>query len=79
MTALILTVSLSSSTATAQTDDDEDWADVALALIAGIDFESYAIGPLGSPWTLTPSGASAMTVESLVSLAGSGKALKING
>ncbi|MCC6160583.1 MAG: hypothetical protein IT350_21225 [Deltaproteobacteria bacterium] len=79
MTALILAVSQSVSTATAQTDDDEDWADAVLALIAGIDFESYAIGPLGSPWTVTPSGASTMTVESLVALAGSGKALKING
>ncbi len=77
--AVAAVLAVSPANASAQTEDVDDWADVALAQIAAINFESYAIGPLGSPWTVTPSGASAMTVENLVALAGSGKALKING
>ena len=79
LAAMIAFLGVAYAPAMAQSEGDDDWADAALALIAGINFESYAIGPLGSPWTVTASGASTMTVENLVALAGSGKALKING
>ncbi len=62
---------------------DDDTADDDVAdddtVVVDIDFEDYALGPLGSPWDVIIYGASTATIIDDPTKAGSGRMLEING
>ena len=53
--------------------------DTTPSTLFSVDFESYSVGPLGSPWVTAFGGGGAANIVSLVAGDGAGKVLEIDG
>ena len=63
---------------TADDTDDDDTVDDDTGVLVDIDFDGYALGPLGLPWIVDPNGTSTASIEQVAKSA-SGHMLHIHG